>query len=91
MFRIARLFTALLLALAVLTLFSAAEAATVTALRVTCTRTSAAGAVYHHTFRAGRWGDLLDYNTSPEHFETYRADDQQRIRAIMVKATEAQQ
>lgn len=40
-------------------------------------------AVYQHTFKAGRWGDLLDYTLEPERFATYRADDQMRIRAIM--------
>lgn len=41
--------------------------------------------VYQHTFRAGRWGDLLDYNAVPERFETYRADEQEFIRVVMEK------
>jgi hypothetical protein len=41
--------------------------------------------VYQHTFRAGRWGNLLDYTTTPERFETYHVNDQQRIRDIMTK------
>jgi hypothetical protein len=40
-------------------------------------------AVYQHTFRAGRWGDLLDYAHEPERFHTYSAEDRVRIRAIM--------
>jgi hypothetical protein len=40
-------------------------------------------AVYQHTFKAGRWGDLLDYAREPERFHTYSADDQARIRAAM--------
>jgi len=41
--------------------------------------------VYHHTFRAGRWGDLIDYGDEPERFETYRADDQEYIRIVTKK------
>jgi hypothetical protein len=42
-------------------------------------------AVYQHTFQAGRWGDILDYNVEPERFATYRADDQTRIKALMTR------
>ncbi len=41
--------------------------------------------VYQHTFRAGRWGDLLNYQVEPERFETYRADDCEFIRIVMSK------
>lgn len=42
-------------------------------------------AVYQHTFRIGRWADLLNYNDLPARFGTYSTDDQIRIREIMKK------
>ncbi len=42
-------------------------------------------AVYQHTFRAGRWGDLLDYQTGPERAETYRPQDREYIRLVMAR------
>jgi Protein of unknown function (DUF4058) len=39
--------------------------------------------VYQHTFRAGRWGDLLDYRAAPERFETYSVEEQEFIRRVM--------
>jgi hypothetical protein len=44
-------------------------------------------AIYQHTFRTGRWGDLLDYSAEPERMETYGAADQAAIRAVMAKLT----
>ncbi len=39
--------------------------------------------VYQKTFIEGRWGDILDYDVEPERFETYSAEDQAKIRAVM--------
>lgn len=39
--------------------------------------------VYQRTFEARRWGSLMDYTLEPERFETYSAEDQARIKAIM--------
>ena len=41
------------------------------------------GKVYHHTFRVGRWGHVVDYAEEPLHIETYSASDQERIQARM--------
>jgi len=41
--------------------------------------------VYQHSVDAGRWSELLDYNTEPERFETYNLPDQTFIREIMVQ------
>ena len=38
------------------------------------------GAVYHETFRDGRWGNRVDYAEEPHRFDTYSLADQQRIR-----------
>ncbi len=47
------------------------------------------GAVYHHTFECGRRGMLVDYAVLPERFETYSAEDQEQIRAVMEQARES--
>ncbi|MBC7871919.1 MAG: DUF4058 family protein [Chitinophagaceae bacterium] len=39
--------------------------------------------VYQKTFVEGRWGDMLDYTDEPERFDTYSAEDQAKIRAVM--------
>jgi hypothetical protein len=39
--------------------------------------------VYHFTFKAGRWGDQVDYALEPERLHTYSPADQQRIRDRM--------
>lgn len=44
------------------------------------------GAVYHHTFERGRRGMLVDYTMLPARFETYSAEDQARIQAVMERA-----
>ena len=41
------------------------------------------GAVYQYTFRAGRWGQTVDYQQEPRHIESYHADDQRQIRERM--------
>jgi len=41
---------------------------------------------YSETFRRGRWGGSLDYSQPPIRFETYSADDQARISAVMERA-----
>lgn len=41
--------------------------------------------VYQHTFEAGRWANFVDYTQLPVRFETYRADDQTRIREFMAQ------
>jgi hypothetical protein len=41
--------------------------------------------VFDHTFRSGRWNTYLDYTTVPARFDTYSADDQARILAIMAQ------
>ncbi len=40
-------------------------------------------AAYQETFTNGRWSAILDTTRLPVRFETYRADDQQRIREYM--------
>lgn len=42
--------------------------------------------VYQHTFRAGRWGTLLDYGAGPPRLETYSPSDREFIRQIMSQA-----
>jgi hypothetical protein len=49
------------------------------------------GAVYHHTFMRGRWGNIVDYEQLPLRFETYSPIDQQRIQAKMAAIQQAQQ
>jgi Protein of unknown function (DUF4058) len=39
--------------------------------------------IYQQTFRAGAWGDLVDYTADPERMDTYSANDQAIIRRIM--------
>ncbi len=40
-------------------------------------------APYQQTVRARRWRRFVDYSKEPERFETYRADDQATIHAVM--------
>jgi hypothetical protein len=42
---------------------------------------------YQNTLVDGRWNDVPDYTQPPERIETYRADDQAQIRAIMAALT----
>jgi len=42
--------------------------------------------VYQYTFTSGRRGTRLDYSQPPMRFETYSADDQARILAVMERA-----
>jgi len=45
--------------------------------------------VYRQTLEAGAWTDSVDYTQPPERFETYSADDQVFIRAIIDKMNAA--
>jgi hypothetical protein len=47
-------------------------------------------APYQHTFRAGRWGEDVDYAQAPPRISSYREDDQQAIRDKM-RAVQAAQ
>jgi hypothetical protein len=38
---------------------------------------------YKHTFSVGKWGETIDYSTSPVRLETYSPADHQRIAAVM--------
>jgi len=45
-------------------------------------------AVYQHTFSSGRWGIHMDYEDLPRNLDSYRSDDQQRIRQVMERVKE---
>jgi hypothetical protein len=49
------------------------------------------GDPYQQAFETGYWGQFVDYEESLIRFDTYRADDQQRIRARMQAVMRAHQ
>jgi uncharacterized protein DUF4058 len=46
------------------------------------------GAVYQHTYFAGRWGRIMNYARPPVRLETYSHADQERIRERMAEIAE---
>jgi hypothetical protein len=46
-------------------------------------------AIYQRTFDGGRWGEDVDYATEPLRMETYREDDQAKIRGKMKAVQES--
>lgn len=49
------------------------------------------GDPYQQAFETGYWGQFVDYEEIPSCFDTYREDDQQRIRARMQAVLRAHQ
>ena len=46
------------------------------------------GEVYQHTFGRGRWGQMVDYEQSPDRLHTYSGEDRARITVLMQQMQE---